>query len=240
NNRPRPTIPGPNGFSWIAATLPFFEQGAIYDQLNFKVTLTDSTASTNLDLIQQPINALLCPSDPTLAVRSDLATSWPYPAANSVPAPMANGPAGVTCYMGFQGIGFDNEPPNGLFERVPSRPVRFRDILDGTSNVLALGERSPSYSCWVAWSAANGVWAVTDYRINQIRELCPNHTTFPTGCPAWCAGGVRYSVVSFHPGGINACYADGSVSFLSETMEQIVFQQVANHQDGLPVGGAPH
>lgn len=238
NNRPIPygTLPGYNGFSWIAMMLPYFEQGALYDQLDFRLPLTDSASSRNFTTVQQPIGALLCPSDPTTPVRTDLAASWPYPAANGT----AGTTAAVTCYKGFMGQGFDSIPPNALFERSTDRAIRFADILDGTSNVLATGERSPSYSHWAAWSSANGVWVTTDYRINQIQELCATPTSTTAPCPAWTAGGVRYCAVSLHPGGINAGYADGSVDFLSETMDLTVYRQIAHHADALPTGGAPH
>ncbi len=238
NNRPIPpgSYPGRNGFSWIATSLPYLEQGPLYDQLDFRVPLIDSTVSDNRSLVEEPIDTLLCPSDPTPPVRSDLATWWAYPAAGTT---VGTGPAAVTCYKGFCGIGVDSEPPNALFERLPQRAVRFRDILDGTSNVLATGERSPSYSHWAAWAAGNGVTLRTEYRINGIRALCPTPTTTASPCPAWGSGGVREGAASFHPGGINAGYADGSVHFLSETMELALYQQIANHADGLPTGGVP-
>jgi prepilin-type processing-associated H-X9-DG protein len=225
--------PGRNGFSWIAMTLPFFEQGTLHDQLDFNVELIDSANSNNRTLVETPIDTLLCPTDPTPGVRSDLANWWAWPAANS--GAVGRGPAGVTCYMGYQGDWFDTTPPDGLFERQTTMPVSFRTILDGTTNVMAIGERSPSYSCWCAWSAANGAWIVTRYRINQIRETVP---VPPMTCQE--IGGVRYGAVSLHPGGINVGFADGSVHFLAETMDFTVYKQIGHMRDGLPVGGAPH
>jgi prepilin-type processing-associated H-X9-DG protein len=233
NNRPTPTIPGPNGFSWIAMTLPFFEQGTLHEQLDFNVELVNSAPSNNRALIETPIDTLLCPTDPTPGVRNDLAAWWAWPGAGS--GAVGRGPAGVTCYMGYQGDWFDTTPPDGLFERQTSIPVRFRDILDGTTNVMAIGERSPSYSCWAAWSAANGAWIVTRYRINQIRETVP---VPPMTCQE--IGGVRYGAISLHPGGINVAFADGSVHFLAETMDFTIYQQIGHLRDGLPTGGAPH
>jgi len=230
NNRPNP-VPNSNGFSWIVASLPYMEQNTLYDQLDFNVPLIDSTRSNNRTLINTPIEALLCPSDPTPGVRSDLANWWAYPGANAMGSDRT---AGVSCYKGFAGPDtWDTDPPDALFERQPRRPVLLRDILDGTSNVLATGERSPSYSCWAAWSAANGAWVSTYYRINQIRETDP----VPSAPEV---GGIRYGAISLHMSGINAGFADGSVHFLHENMDLTVYRQIGHHYDGLPMQGAPH
>lgn len=231
NNVPL-SSPGANGFSWITMTLPFFEQGSLHDQIDFKVPLIDTANSNNRTLVQEPIDALLCPTDPTPGVRNDLAAWWCWPggAKNAE----GRGPAGVTCYSGFQGDGFDTSPPNGLYERRSNQSVRFRDILDGTSNVMAIGERSPSYSCWTAWSAANGVWINSTYRINQIRETVPVPPAVLQEI-----GGVRGGAISLHPGGINVGFADGSVHFMAETMNYETYRTLAQHRDGLPTGGAP-
>jgi prepilin-type N-terminal cleavage/methylation domain-containing protein len=232
-NHPAGTQPT-TGFSWIAMILPYFDQAPLYNQLNFNVPLHDPMMlSNNRQLIQTPLPMLLCASDPTPAIRNDLARWWAWPAEQTPTQPISmGGPAAVTCYMGFQGIGFDTNPPNGLFERSPWRVVRIRDIIDGTSNVLAVGERSPSYSPWCAWAAGNGVWVLTDYRINQIRETVPTPN-------ATEVGGVKYGAISMHEGGIFALFGDGSVHFLSENMDFRVYQQLGHHADALPLGGHP-
>lgn len=224
-------IPGTNGFSWISMSLPFFDQAPLYNQLNFNYTLLDTMNSNNRTLIETPMPTLLCPSDPTQAVRSDLARWWAWPGEPSPTQPASQGgPAAVTCYMGFQGDWFDTHPPDGIFERSPAQKVRMRDIIDGTSNVLMCGERSPSYSPWAAWAAGNGVWICTRYRINQIRETVP--VPDPTE-----AGGVKYGAISMHTGGIQVLMADGSVHFLSENMDFDTYQQLGHMSDGMPIGG---
>lgn len=225
-----------NGFSWIAMSLPFLDQAPLYNKLDFNLplhngSLTDAVLDDNRDEIMTVIPTLLCPTDPTQAVRGDLAAWWAWPAEPTPTQPRSmGGPAAVTTYMGFQGDWFDTNPPDGLFERSPAVRVRFRDIIDGTTNVMAVGERSPSYSPWCAWSAGNGAWIVTRYTINQIRR------TEPTPDPSE-VGGVKYGAISMHEGGIQVLFADGSVHFMSENIDFTVYKGLGHQSDGKPIGG---
>ena len=227
---PRPS----NGFSWIAKVLPFLEQGPLHDTLDFNRSLKNGTPTdpnTNWGRIQAVIPTLLCPSDPTLAVRSDLAAWWAWPAELSPTQPASQGgPAAITTYMGYQGDWFDSCPADGVFERSPCSAVRFRDMLDGTSNVMMMGERSPSWSPWCSWAAGNGAWIVTRYPINQARK------TWPTPNPTE-VGGIKYGAISLHPGGVEVAMGDGSIHFLSETMDFTAYVQLGHMKDGLPIGG---
>ncbi len=230
---PRPQLPT-NGFSWIAKVLPFLEQQPLHDTLDFNRSLKDGTPTdinTNWGRIQAVIPTLLCPSDPTQAVRNNLARWWAWPAEPSPTQPVSQGgPAGITTYMGYQGWWFDTCPPDGVFERSPCQGVKFRDMLDGTSNVMMLGERSPSWSPWCSWAAGNGAWIVTRYPINQARK------TWPTPNPAE-QGGIKYGAISLHPGGVEAAMGDGSVHFLAETMDFNTYVQLGHMADALPTGG---
>jgi prepilin-type N-terminal cleavage/methylation domain-containing protein/prepilin-type processing-associated H-X9-DG protein len=232
--------PPTNGFSWISKSLPFMEQQNLHDRLNFNLPLyagTPNDITTNWGAIQTVIPTLLCPSDPTQAVRNNLAAWWAWPAqptpGAAPPQTFTNsqgGPAAVTTYMGNQGNNFDSVPPQGPFERSPDQKVGFRDVLDGTANVLLLMERSPSWSPWCAWAAGNGVWAMTSFPINQARKTwpMPNSTE---------AGGVKYGSISLHPGGIQVAMVDGSVQFLMETMDYATYVNLGHMANGLPLGG---
>jgi prepilin-type N-terminal cleavage/methylation domain-containing protein/prepilin-type processing-associated H-X9-DG protein len=231
-----PTNPdGNNGFSWIAKTLPYFEQVALHESLDFLKLAHDGSLTNavreNIDVIQTPLPQLLCPTDPTPAVRNDLARWWNWPGLLTPTQPIGQGgPAAVTTYMGYQGIGFDTDPPDAIFERSPARAVRINDILDGTTNTLALGERSPSYSPWCAWSTGNGVWILTQYAINQIRRTQPAPNAAEVG-------GVKYGAISMHDGGAHVAMADGSVRFFSQNMSLSIYQQLGHMKDGKPAGG---
>lgn len=246
NHRDLPVTPslpsGTNGFSWIAKTLPFFEQGNLSDRLDFHRSLRDGVATdpnTNWGVIQTVIPSLLCPSDPTLAVRSDLAAWWAWPAEARPTQPGSRGgPAAITTYMGYQGWWFDggHNPTrryDGPFERSPQQAINFSHFLDGTSNVLSFGERSPSWSPWAAWSAGNGSWVLTRYPINIAKK------TWPPGNPNMGReiGGIKYGAISLHPGGVNAGMGDGSIHFLSETIDHATYIQLGDMWDSRPAGG---
>jgi hypothetical protein len=196
--------------------------------------LIDTSGNNNRALIQTPLPVLMCPSDPTSAVRSDLANWWAWPAVPTA-GTAGRGPAGVTCYMGFSGSAHDTTgEPDAPFKRATPAPakVKIASLLEATSNTLMVGERSPSYSPWCAWAAGNGVWILDAYPINQIRKTVPSPPTTNQEI-----GGERYGAISLHLGGMHGLFGDGSVQFLSETMNFTTYQQLDRHRDGGPVGG---
>jgi prepilin-type N-terminal cleavage/methylation domain-containing protein len=221
----------PNGFTWIVGILPNLDQAPLYNRINFSLRNIDTTPTNNLATIQTPIPALLCPSDQTPPVRSDLAAWWAWPGEQTANTTLYGKSAGVTGYMGTMGQGFDSNPPDALFERSASRKLSFRDIADGTSNVLAVGERSPSWSPWCAWGGGNGVWIDADNGLNLIVK---QQGFVPTSAEV---GGIRYGASSWHVGGVQFLLADGSVHFLSENMQHQLYVDLSQHTDAQPTGG---
>lgn len=225
---------GINGFTWIVGCMPYLDMTNLYNQLNSNIQVV---TEPNLTLARTPIPFLVCPSDPTPLVRDDQTKDCFYPGdATGNPSIYGSTTAGVTCYNGYFPKEFNLENPKGLFERCPARAIRIAEVIDGTSNVLMLGEQSPCWAWPSCWAASNGVWVYAADPINAFPKV---HGWSPTVPPALVYDNLSYAASSWHVGGIFVALADGSVRFLSENINADLYLQLAGHNDGLPVGGLP-
>ncbi len=123
--------------------------------------------------------------------------------------------------------------------------VKYRDITDGSSNTIAIGEVSET--------------------ANVTRTVI-NDTNFPTwaggnsslACNGWRSGGNHLRLASSdfyinrrigaesnacfgsqHVGGAQFLYADGAVRFLSENLNSVLYSDMAGRNDGNVVGELP-
>jgi prepilin-type N-terminal cleavage/methylation domain-containing protein/prepilin-type processing-associated H-X9-DG protein len=119
---------------------------------------------------------------------------------------------------------------NGLYTY--NRPRRIADITDGTSNTLMYGERANGLfpaaerNCWDWWGDAvtADTLFTTLYPINPFRkipEVSEEYSDSYVAAPS-----------SFHPGGANFAFCDGSVRFIKDSINTWPF----NPSTGFPVG----
>jgi len=193
-------------------------------------------------LAVQP-GVLMCPADEYAGPRLD---QYPFSAAGPDNT-IRNTPVLVatTCYKGNAGdTGFVNSvtlPPHntpagywarsdchvctdgfGIFWRYSyfRGGVKVRDILDGMSTTLLVGEASPVDGNSPAWSS-DGDWAITGVQINFDWQAHP--TCLPPGACWWNMRGFR----SYHPGVVGFAFADASVSFISDAIDHLVFRAIS-------------
>ena len=126
---PMETMTGGPGFAWGTMILPFIDQAPLYEQLDLNGNATDPA---NLALGETTLPIFLCPSDPQedkFTVTTGGGQEYLLGAANYVGI---FGYGSVTMHAGQPQV-------EGIFYRNSSK--QFRDVTDGTSNTIMVGER---------------------------------------------------------------------------------------------------
>jgi prepilin-type processing-associated H-X9-DG protein len=150
-------------------------------------------------------------------------------------------------FTGYQGVrGTDQHHTDGIF--FADQTVSLRDVVDGTSNTLAVGERPPDFALWFGWWYAGAgmdmrgtgdvVLGVNEYKTGLVASgtaSCPpGPYSFGPGSPS--AECDMYHFWSMHDGGANFLFVDGSVHFLSYTTAPSVMTGLATRAGGEVLG----
>lgn len=193
------------GWGWAAYILPYLEQDNLFRQIDLTKSIQGSPAA------QVIVATYICPTDNVMGV-------FAVPDAFGAPITMAAPSSYAGCVGGDESETTD-DTGRGVFFR--NSRVRLTDVTDGTSNTLMVGERS--------WSFAKGIWAGSV--ANGVIMRGPQNPN-PGNQASWGAaanlslshshlinanadtdGGLD-DFASFHTGGANFLFCDGSVRFL--------------------------
>jgi prepilin-type processing-associated H-X9-DG protein len=125
--------------------------------------------------------------------------------------------------------------------------IRASNVRDGLSNTLLLGELLTEFSEFQRYNAGQG-WAGGNY-VAQGQTIQPINWRIepvPVGV-AWASTtcvdpnrclwnwAVTWGFKSNHTNGVNFAFADGSVRFISETIDHRLYQYLGCRHDGQPV-----
>ena len=241
-------------YNWRGFILPYIDQAPLYNQMAtgmapLDVTITGSgstawaTAAQGLSAVKASLPVMQCPSDPgtgkpTVPVVWTNMPQYVGTAASyyGVSGPSSNGSAYTAttkCYLttgctvygatnDHHGAGGTSDP--GMFVLRASK-ISMRDFTDGTSNTLAVGEQlaatdsgSPNqHSHWMDGFSLG----TTTRGINDVNTS------------------ANYYLKNFgskHTGGAQFLLADGSVRFISENIDIILFNRLGTKGAGEVIG----
>ncbi len=189
---------------WSTAILPNLEQRAVYDAFNVSFRYNVPANSTTVYTV---LNVYLCPTEPrkTLWNRNTYLGDL-FPSADADYGGMY-GPRGFSGYINPE---IQNEPPRGAM--VYNMCLGLVDITDGTSQTILIGEDP---------EGVNSMWASGQNVFDQ---------SAPINARPVVELGEELS--SYHPGGANALFADGSVHFLKQTMNAVTLISLCTRAGG--------
>jgi prepilin-type N-terminal cleavage/methylation domain-containing protein/prepilin-type processing-associated H-X9-DG protein len=225
------------GMGQFAAMSQYFEQGSAYNSMNFS---TPWFRDENQSAFGYGLSMLWCPSDGSISAKKDIpdgnyvSGQHPFIVAYSSYAACTG-----TWFHATMNYGTPPGPNparlatmNGLFALRSS--TRFAEIVDGLSNTIAYGEHAHGKLTDISGTSSPDTdleatywhwWCDGGYGDTQFSTMFPMNPQKKCVDSTWADslnGGVAgyiSAASSFHPGGGNFAFADGSVRFLKDSIE---------------------
>jgi prepilin-type N-terminal cleavage/methylation domain-containing protein/prepilin-type processing-associated H-X9-DG protein len=248
--------PPPHAHTWATAVLPYIEKQAAYDRFNLNKPMDDPS---NVLAVTTSVPTYVCPADPAGSKSGGLVPCrctccsfgnpyksmglW-YPGSTGPVDPgSAAGAVAPYCTAAMRGCSLGDATGGwgwlgtapGMFHRYPVS-VKFRDVHDGLSNTILCGETLPDQDIHNMAFGSNMPLAATNIPINVMASPSQmpvdgmSDTTLHSINPVTQLQGYK----SYHPGGAQFVMADGSVHFINQTIDFVLYYQLGARDSGVP------
>jgi prepilin-type N-terminal cleavage/methylation domain-containing protein/prepilin-type processing-associated H-X9-DG protein len=237
------------GHSALNQLLAYVEQGGLADRMRIDRSVIDplnmpAPYGTNNPGGLTRISIFLCPTAPSDRqedygpfLASVGLNMGPLLLASTDYAPIRGVHGSLQACAPATPVGSDD---NGMLGTLPphaKKTVKFSDVRDGLSNTICFGEIAGRQKVYYkgrpnmgssltdggltlnsAWSDLNAARKVRGYSQNQVTPLPAGQTEPGAGCSSINVSNVN-GLYSFHIGGVNILWGDGSVRFLRGSTE---------------------
>ncbi|QDV11111.1 hypothetical protein CA51_09710 [Rosistilla oblonga] len=233
--------------SWAPQFLPYIEQNALYERYDLRFPWFSSPSSVpgtpdNLAVTQQVVSSFICPSTPGGSERRcsgkfNFSVDFPFTdmAVTDYATNSSINPGSITFFGYPSGLSqsdlFSAMKPS--LKGPGSTPILGESnsqankigFVDGTSNTILLCESAGRPDFYINGKSqgvtrSDGGWAhhENDYGLDGAIS---GTDSSPGNCVINCHN--NNETYSFHPGGANHGFSDGSVRFISETTSAQVY-----------------
>ncbi len=245
---PDPNAPGdPSGhvYSWHAMLLPYLEQSAVADAIDFNRATWDDTNGDDEDNQDNEDDQDTSPPNGNVAIAKTEIVGLRCPAfagefvtmAGEYKEPKIWIQLPLSNYVGMGASTWEqlngDEPDGVLFPANGNRQAstRIAGILDGTSNTIMVTEtREPRYATW--WEGSTATIVALSHADPEKHTL--NRTPYLSMSDLNSMESIsgylndwEYGPSSDHQGGANHVLADGSVRFLTDDINHETYKALS-------------
>ncbi len=241
-----------NGFNWAVMTFPFLEMNNLYNAMdsngNLRNTPVNIAAAQN-----NRYPGWICPSDPagsnphmprfardnpspghglwyTASIGPTQMDSCPFCPAGNTPSD-----TNYCCQGNNFGTNAGNGYPTGSFAGMfgrSNKAIKFGGVTDGLSNTIMVGETMPGHCDFLGLFALNFPVTGTNIPINTMES----NVAGAAGARIFRAAGSNWARVcgfkSMHTGGAQFAMGDGSVHFISLTIDYRIYNHLGTRAGG--------
>jgi prepilin-type N-terminal cleavage/methylation domain-containing protein/prepilin-type processing-associated H-X9-DG protein len=251
-----------DGFGWMVSILPYIEQQQLYDTVrpNGHYGVLGNQAIRSVVYPEIPVGQVFRGGDqvvstyrcPSSGLPDRVPTTWLVPGSNLLgggPVPSEHPMAVGHATSDYKGAGGSCNGDFGVLHKLwESPPCRFKDITDGLSNTIMVGESSyvttttsssarrttapTAFRDWPTWIGMFGNGQDETVRINGRTNSPINGQVNPSTMAFAINDDCAFS---YHAGGAHFAFCDGSVQFLSENISMPTYCNLHDKRDGIPI-----